>query len=95
MNKYFFLIFSNKYTVTVHTYTVSRGGGVWGKMRGGGLRQIKQLITTFGIAFYESNLSAGCTHTVREKLADNPYIFHAEETKLSPHRIEREGEPEN
>jgi hypothetical protein len=34
-------------------------------------------------------------YTVREKLADNPYIFHAEETKLSPHRIEKDGEPEN
>ncbi len=45
-----------------------KGGGVWGHSRGGGLRKIKHLpqspftgpffwITTFGIGFYESNLS--------------------------------------
>ncbi len=52
---------------TVYTYTVCKGG-VWGHRRGGGLRHIKHLpqspftgnffyITTFGIAFYQSNVS--------------------------------------
>ncbi len=31
----------NKYTV--YTYTVCKGGGVWGHMRGGGLRQLRHL----------------------------------------------------
>ncbi len=60
---------SNKYTV--HTYTMCKGGGglgVWGHRRVGGLRLNIYLpqspftgqfffITTFGIAFYQSNLS--------------------------------------
>ncbi len=61
------LPYVNKYTV--YTYTGCKGG-VWGHRRRGGLIQIKNLpqssftgqffyITTFGIAFYQSNLSTG------------------------------------
>jgi hypothetical protein len=60
---------------TVYTYTVQCVRmGEWGHRRGGGLRQIKHMlqspfkgqflkITTFGIAFCQSNLSTLITNT--------------------------------
>ncbi len=51
VNKYFFLIFSNKCTVTVYTYTVCKGGGGMGSNAGRGPQTDK---TTVAKSFYGS-----------------------------------------